>query len=511
MNLSREEKLKLVRELINQSKTDPITYIDRFFYTFDPRIKPKSDLRFRLFPYQKDLVTEIKTAVETGYDIFIDKSRDMGATYTTLATFIWFWKNVPGSNFLIGSRKEDYVDNRFGNKSEAELSNKEESLFGKIEYMLRKLPSDLLPVGFDFKKHNGYMKITNPENGNSIIGESSNPNFSRSGRFTAILLDEFAFWDNDTAAWGATADSSNCRIILTTPGIKPGKAKRLRFGKDGEEIKVIELDHLLDPRKTTEWMEKQRKRRSEDDLAREIMRNWEGSIKGIVYEEIKYATIGKFPYNPLWGLYDSWDFGLDGTAIGFWQYNPDNGKMRLVDAYENKDKPIHFYYPLFNNPVSSKYEYQKEDLDAIEAVKHFKSAIHYGDPDVNKRALQDEATTSTRRELEKVNIYVQTKPESNEFFIRREKTKVLLQTGIEVNLTPRTEHWLECIKGARYPQRTDTSQSTSQIVKPIHDWTSHHRTQLEYLAVNFVPPLNPTFIHSIKSQNANKRKGWGIQ
>ena len=33
---------------------------------------------------------------------------------------------------------------------------------------------------------------------------------------------------------------------------------------------------------------------------------------------------------------------------------------------------------------------------------------------------------------------------------------------------------------ARYPERKDTSQSTQAIVLPIHDWTSHFRTALEY-------------------------------
>lgn len=33
---------------------------------------------------------------------------------------------------------------------------------------------------------------------------------------------------------------------------------------------------------------------------------------------------------------------------------------------------------------------------------------------------------------------------------------------------------------ARYPERSETSQSTSVQSKPIHDWTSHFRTALEY-------------------------------
>src|SRR3990172_4491283 len=127
------------------------------------------------------------------------------------------------------------------------------------------------------------MSFLNCESGNVISGESSNPNFSRGGRQKAIMLDEFAFWDNDAAVWGATADTTQCRIVLTTPGLRPSKARRLRFNKDGEQIKILTLNHELDPRKTPQWIEEQKKRRSAEDFAREIMINWEGAIEGQVY------------------------------------------------------------------------------------------------------------------------------------------------------------------------------------------------------------------------------------
>jgi hypothetical protein len=55
----------------------------------------------------------------------MEKSREMGATYVSLGVILWYWRFVPGSNFLLGSRKQDYVDNTAGASSE--LSNKEES------------------------------------------------------------------------------------------------------------------------------------------------------------------------------------------------------------------------------------------------------------------------------------------------------------------------------------------------------------------------------------------------
>jgi len=490
--LKAELEAQLIYKNLEASKDHPGEFIDRMLYTFNPKVKGRSPhLPFRLFPFQWNLVDDLVDAIENGYDIFIEKCREMGATYVTLGVLLWYWRFRPGSNFLIGSRKEDYVDNTGGSKGAGELSNKEESLFGKLEYFLARLPSQAKPNGFNADKHKHFASLINPENGNVIGGESSNPNFSRGGRQKAILMDEFAFWDNDNSAWGSTADTTDCRIILTTPGIRPDtKAKRLREGRDGEEIKILTLPHSLDPRKDAAWLANQRKRRSQEDFAREIMINWDASVTGIVYPELKYREVGNFPYEPLWPLWFSWDFGLDGLALQAWQYNRKADKMRLIDAYQNENKPIHFFFPFVtrDHQIDSEFEYVETDIEALQRFKQFKMGVHFGDPDVGKRTMTDRSLKSNRSELALVGIHVQTKPESNSFPERREKTKLMLQKGFEVNDTPGTLDWLDAMKGARYPQRTSLNQATTAIVMPIHNWTSHHRTATEYLAVNFSAP-----------------------
>lgn len=483
-------------EMKEKAKGDPVYFVDTFLYTFDPKHTP-FHLRFITFPFQKRLIRDIIKAIKEGDDLFIEKTREMGATYTVLACIIWLWLWEPGFNALIGSRKEDYVDNRRG----GETGNKEESLFGKIDYMVSRLPSFILPEGYNPDKHSNYMSLVNPANGNVISGESSNPNFSRGSRRTVILLDEFAFWENDGAVWGATADTTNCRIVLTTPGIKPSKAKRLRFGKDGERIKIITLPYNLDPRKDKAWLDDQRKRRSTEDFNREIMINWELSITGRVYPEIENAAYGDYPYMLNSPAYFSWDFGLDGVSISFWQKNLKNGKWRLVDSYTNDDKVIQFYLPFFGAPIDSKFTYTDDDLKAIEQFKLYPKGTHFGDPDVNKRSLQ--TGVSTRTVLSELKIYVQSIPK-NDFYIRRERTKVELQKGIEINSNARNEYFLEAIKSSRYPQRQEDSQSTTPVALPIHDWTSHPRTSMEYFFVNidaFTPSQEeePSWAHKTRS------------
>jgi hypothetical protein len=509
--LSKEQIKARFHQQVANAKVDPIVFIDRFLYTFDPKRAPHH-LPFRLFPFQKQLVTDIKEAIEKGDDIFIEKCREMGVTYVVLDVLLWFWLYVPGSNFLLGSRKEQYVDSTKGSSSE--VINKEESLFGKLQYTLNKMYPFMYPDGFSIDKHMTYMSLVNPENGNVITGESSNPNFSRGGRFTAVLLDEFSFWPDDGAVWGSTADTTNCRIIVTTPGTRPSKAKRLRFGKDGEKIKIITLTHEMDPRKTREWLERERERRSTEDFGREIMINWETSMTGRVYPEIENAVFGTYPYNYKLPLYVSWDFGLDGVALQWWQRDHNSGKLILVDAYENKDKPIQWYFPLFGKPIDSMFDYDDDTLKFIEEVREWKGAVHFGDPDVAKRSLL--TGTSTRQELSTAGIYVQTNPMANDFASRREKTKVMLQQGIQVNSTRGTDHWYDCIKESQMPERQQTSQATTEPNLPVHNWTSHHRTSTEYFAVNIDNESTPNNLsrtetpHNPKVDLNDFEGGWSI-
>lgn len=483
-----------------------IRFVDTFCYTFDPKREPYH-FRFRLYPFQRELVLDLCKAIINGEDVMVDKCREMGATYTTLVTLLFFWLTVPGSNFLLGSRKEDAVDNT---KAGSEATNKEESLFGKIEYVLGRLSPAVLPSGYDQKRHQGYMTLVNPALGNVISGESANENFSRGGRQKAILLDEFAFWDSDAAAWGSTADTTNCRIVLTTPGTRPSKAKRLRFGTDGEEIRVITLPYHLDPRKDEAWIAAQRKRRSHEDFSREIMIDWQGSLTGIVYPEIALAVRGDYPYNPAKPLWCSWDFGLDGVSIIFLQYNEHSKRLRVVEYYENSNKTIDYYIPFFGADIVPRNIdlYTADDVLALRALRKLKKPIHYGDPDVAKRSLI--SGTSTRSELAKADIHVTSNRSANDFPTRREQCKVLLQGGIEVNDTPRTALWINCMENARYPERSENSQATSAIALPIHNWTSHGRTAFEYFCVNWKQKVDYAGVVHPQSTAPARKPIWSV-
>ena len=466
MNLSDNNPwlIKYVKER-NELAKDDVLYFINHLNTFDPRTKVK-DIKFTLYPYQIEYAKQLVKHIKEGKDLFIEKSRDMGVSWVTLAVILWFWIYEDGFQALIGSRKEDYVDNR-----------QVDSLFGKFDYMLRCWQVE----GYLPDKHRTYMKLTHPTNNSVILGESANANFSRAGRYQVIFFDEMAFWPFEQNSWEAAGDASPCRLAVTTPSSQPSYSKALR---NSGLVEVKTLHWRLHPNKDDDWYEREKLRRTNEEVARELDINWEGSLENIVYPEISNGQVGVYPYVPEYPLYVSWDFGLDGTAIGWWQKSPQTGKHRLVEAYYRVNKPIPFFMPLFGNPIDSSSGYTQEDLDVVNEVKDWAKAIHYGDPDVEKRSYQTKEMTSTRDVLQKHQIYVQTNTLSNDFESRKTETKLLLQQGIEINDTAGTRVWLEAVKQSRFPKRQEGSQATTGITKPIHDWTSHHRSSLEYYAVN---------------------------
>jgi len=70
-----------------------------------------------------------------------------------------------------------------------------DSIFEKIRIFLRYLPRELLPVGFSFKEHVSLMKIINPENGNTIVGEAGE-DIGRGGRSLITFKDESGHYEH---------------------------------------------------------------------------------------------------------------------------------------------------------------------------------------------------------------------------------------------------------------------------------------------------------------------------
>jgi hypothetical protein len=157
-----------------------------------------------------------------------------------------------------------------------------DTIMEKIRFVVRTMPKWMRPVGWDQKNHSNYMKIVNPETKATITGEATNNNFSRGGRRRAIFFDEFAFWECDEAAWRASADATNCRIVVSTPNGYNNQFSKLRHSGS---IDVKTLHWTLHPEKSQAWYENEKRRRNNDsvEIARELDIDYAGSEEGILF------------------------------------------------------------------------------------------------------------------------------------------------------------------------------------------------------------------------------------
>ena len=280
LKLQNNPKMQMI--VTDLCKEDILFWVNSFCATYNPRKNP-STIPFITYEYEDVLILDIVDSIKNQKDILIDKSRDMGVTWCVLLVFTWFWQfHGEGYDFLCGSRKENLID----------VSGDMSTLFEKLRFLIRNQPKWMRPHGFDAKAHCNYMRIINPKSKSTMMGEATNPSFSRGGRYRGIFLDEFAFWEVDEAAWRASADSTNCRIVVSTPHGLDNKFAELRH-KDPPVLEVKSLHWTLHPEKDDAWYKAECLRRADPvEIAQELDINYEGSAEGILFEiaELKKAV-----------------------------------------------------------------------------------------------------------------------------------------------------------------------------------------------------------------------------
>jgi hypothetical protein len=178
------------------------------FWTADPRRPPG----FRNWPFiprpkQIDAINALKYAIDKGEDLVINKSRDEGGTEIITKFFALYFLFVPDSQFLIGSRKEEYVDKTGDFKT----------LFAKIDHVIKFLPN-WLRLSLDGSLQRNHLHIGNLDLNTAIDGEATNENFGAGGRTTAVFLDEFGRVEKSMAESikDSVNDVTNCVIYCST-------------------------------------------------------------------------------------------------------------------------------------------------------------------------------------------------------------------------------------------------------------------------------------------------------
>lgn len=478
-----ENDFELQQVLRQKCVKDPVFFIDTFCWTYDPRLSDPI-IPFILYPKQEKLISKLEECLlrtQNGekVNLFLDKPRDVGATFTIMT---WCLQKYLFGDFSarVGSRKEDYVDKR----------GESDTLFYKLDFNLTRIPKWLLPWGYS-ETCRSSMILKHPTLPNLIAGESANPNFGRGGRKSITVFDELGFWDWAKSSWESAGESTNFRLAMTTPPEtgRDSHTYKLLSGQAGR-VEVFEFDWRDVPSRDEKWLTQQRETKSDEELAREVLKSYEGTTEGKVYAtDFRLARLTEVDYNPSLITFLAWDFGLDSVAMIWIQKDMTTNALKIIDTYSNSNKSIDFYIPFVTGIISSGtnqeiHHYEQWELEKMELHKGWEipTITHFGDPDVNKRSLKDKESTADVLK-KKGGIIVQSKDWAGREWKDLKEPTLLSFRRLEINES-RNELFISAMRNAKFPRRRENSQSTSEPIKPVHDWTSHYRSAYEYFIDN---------------------------
>lgn len=494
---------------IERCKRDPSYFINTCLNIFEPRETSGewSDLPYLLRGFQEDTVGHLKSHIDGGKDLLIDKTREMGVTWLVLAVYLHYWLFDPKFTSIVGSITEQKIDHK----------DNPNCLLWKFDYMV-----DSLRVNAPYFAIEGYrdqntrcithMKRVNPNNDSIISGEVMGPNWGRSGRAKTMFGDEFAEAASPASAYASSSRSSPSRIFVFTPkGMN--FAGRLACPKKGQKraIDKISLHWMIDPTKNAweyrdgsgnvthsghgqcpasvvsiygvppkyPWYEDACARLGWDPvaIAQELDIDYNQSYEGQMYPQIERSRIMPIEYDPVLPLYCSMDYGLDDmTALVWWQWSARDRRFRAIDAFQARGKTIRWYIPFITGTNLQLGDpeggYSPFDLEVIKRHEAFNGRYSdfFGDPAGKQR--NQVTATSVIQVLGDHGIHVRTNPKANANHVRKFAVQCLLPFCDFGD--PNCDDLVQAMRDSRLkPDGT-----------PVHGPESHYRTAVEFFAVN---------------------------
>lgn len=171
-------------------------------------------LPFVTWPIQDEHLLLIEKSINEGKELLTDKSRDMGATWDHIVVYVHRLLFRADESHLMISRKEEVVDQLDGQAKNYPFGNLADpgTLFGKIDYILSRLPEWMVP-----RLGRKSLHISNMDNRSRVDGESSNASAGSSDRRKSIFMDEMAKMKEGESIKRSTRAVTACRLVCSTP------------------------------------------------------------------------------------------------------------------------------------------------------------------------------------------------------------------------------------------------------------------------------------------------------
>lgn len=485
--IKADKNLQLQNIEIELCKRDILHFFRNHLYT-DTNTNLYHDqpsvIPFIPYQFQEELVTEIWSSIVNGTlpisertdltNVFIEKSRQMWVSWIIMAILV-YWFIFHGHKYHVISQKETDVDKIWDIRS----------LLEKARFILNNLPNWMLPPWYTKKtgtEYNKYMSLSRSDNTGGITGESANPNASRSGTYNAIFMDEMAFMANAMTINTAAAAATPCRIFNSTPNGEGNEFYRMRkltmsrkwpdWETLAPQIKGLRYHWSEHPLYTQEWYEWKIKGMTKEKIAQELEIDYNTAIIGRVYSDFPTtATPLIYDYTkPLYVWMDNSHWWDDPNAIILMQ--PNGVYFDIIDCLQVFRDHISCAEILTCKPTFAMTTLESEFMERWK-LYNYKKAVYISDPYDTKSKMWRSTILDDYKKLW-INLMIP---------IERSKEEQILKTRTNIyrirwnNLC---DDFASAIMNARYPETKETSNSTKENKLPVHDWTSHYRTALEY-------------------------------
>jgi hypothetical protein len=499
---------------------DPAYWMAVWLRVFEPRQRASGYgyLPFIPFADQVDVLNQLRwtlTQSDENADAVWSKCRGWGASWLGCVFALWGWTfshqwpGAPPWNVLMLSRKEEYVD-----------SKQQRSLFWKIRRLMRDMPAWQMPPGFNVDIHDQKGILINPFNGNEIGGESTNTKAGRGDRVTWAWLDEAAAMPNLLTIWSTVAETTDHRFAVSTESVEEGTDfYDLGIGNKGESEArpfLVESDWFQNPLNDQAWFDRQKVRYAADPDAfqREILRDPHAGSSTWVYPwaRTKEPDSDITPVSG-WPAFVSIDPGFrDPTALVALQETP-NGEVNVVDAYAMEGKEADYFVPLLKPELFAEkdgfwfeksymtwqpagddaqtFEDHERELAFARTIAIIGKPTYIGDTygESQTGATNDSVYSRWR----KYGIYVnRDRAPAGDTSTDRKRTRTFAGRREALNdranrfrfgATDGAKVCLKALKDNKYKPRSDRPTQTEPKV-PLHDWTSHYVSALEFFAVH---------------------------
>ena len=463
-----------------------------FFSNDIPSIIP-----FIPFEFQIEYITEVWESIVEGNkpvndrkpwvltDVFIEKSRQMGISWLTCWIYLY--------GFLFHGHKYTMISRT---ESEVDKSGDMDSLFEKIRFMIRSLPDWMLPNWFSKSlgknSTNAHMILTNPETSASITGKTANPDAGRWGTRNSIFMDEMASMQYATAICKAAGHNSPCLIFNSTPNGRGNEFYRKRLltmtrNENGQtylsEIKWLRYHWSDHPIYDDERYREKVKGKSKEEIAQELEIDYDTAIVWRVYDMFptESSTLVYNPEKPMYVWIDNSHWWPDPNAIIVMQ--PEEANWNILDTVEVWQPPEYCAEFLTCQPRFAMNYEQDTFLDRYRNY-NWRKAIFVSDPYDTKSAMWSSTILDDYKKVG-INLFLPSE---------RSKKEQITKTRTNIHRIRYTDRCLDfawAILNARYPEIKEWSNRTSDNNNPVHDYTSHYRTALEYWVTYMLE--NPSF------------------